>query len=71
MSPSDQFHWMLQHGDKLAEAIKNAGGMHGDEVDKLLDEAQKLDSTGKTKQKARLLLKQKLEHRGVGHLFEL
>ncbi len=67
----NQYEWMLLNGDKLAEAIKEDGRMNGPTADPLLAEVQPLESTGMIKQKARKLLKQKLEYRGVGHLFQL
>ncbi len=67
----NQYEWMILNGDVLANAIRQEGRMdlQGGEVDRLLTEVQKLDSTGRAK--ARTLLKQKLEYRGCGELFEL
>lgn len=67
----NQYEWMLLYGDRLADAIKEEGGMIGPKADSLLAEVQPLDSTGNIRQQARRLLKSKLEYRKVGHFLEL
>lgn len=71
VSQLNQFEWMLLYGDKLADAIKEDGSMIGRKADPLLTEVQALDSSGPIRQKARQILKMKLEERGLGHLLTL
>ncbi len=60
------YHWMLLNGDKLADAIIEEHGMTGPKADKMLTEAQQINSPGKSKFEARKLLKRKLEAKGAG-----
>ncbi len=65
LEPLTIYEWMLLHGDKLADAIKEDGKMDGPKSHPLLIEAQSVDRPGQSFNQARKLLKEKLESRGL------
>lgn len=58
------WEWMCLNVDKLVEAVKIDGKLSGPNVDPLLDEAWRQYAPGRTRDRARDLLKIKLEKAG-------
>jgi len=64
----NQYEWMLLNVDELVSLIIEEGSLHGPKTDAKLREVQRLESTARIKEKARLLLQSRLVPHNLGHL---
>jgi hypothetical protein len=61
----DVYSWMCLNADRIVEAVRTDGGhMDGPNCAPLLEEAFRCNSPGRTRDKARELLRVKLEKAG-------
>lgn len=62
------YEWMCLNVDKIVSAVRADGKLEGPNVSPLLEEAWKQNSPGRTREKARELLKIKLDKAGFAGL---
>lgn len=71
LEPLTIYEWMLLHGDRLADAVKEDGKMDGAKSHPILLEAQQIGRPGQTFNQARKLLREKLEARGLHNVLPM